>query len=326
MSILIKGENLKKYYPLKTGLFSGEKKFVRAVDGVDIFIKEGETLGLAGESGSGKTTLGKLLLGLVKPTEGTVRFRERDIFNIKNKIEMRKLRREMQIIFQDPFGSLNPRKTVRQILSKPYKIHKIVRKNELGKKVTELLEEVGLSPADLYIDRYPHEFSGGQRQRIVIARALSLQPKFIVADEPVSSLDISIRAQILNLMKELRRKFGLSFLYISHDLSVLRSLCDRVAIMYVGEIVELAPTDDLFMKPLHPYTEALLSSTPIPNPRKARIQKAIILKGEVASAIDPPSGCRFHTRCPIAISKCGQKKPKLVDIGGGRRLACNLRT
>lgn len=326
MTLLIEGRNLKKHYPLKSDLFFGAKKFLHAVDGVDVLIKEGETLGLAGESGSGKSTLGRLLCGFIQPTDGTVKFMGREISEIRKRKDIKELRRQMQIIFQDPMASLNPRKSVRQILSKPFKIHHVASSGELKKKSMELLEMVGICPAELYIDRYPHEFSGGQRQRIVIARAIALEPKFIVADEPVSSLDISIRAQILNLMKKLQREFGITFLYISHDLSVLRSLCDKVAIMYAGEIVEKARTDDLFATPLHPYTEALLSATPIPNPRKARGQKVTVLKGEAASSIDVPSGCRFHTRCPIAMPKCAQEKPKLVDIGAEHQVACNSRT
>ena len=319
--MLVKATDLKKHYTISKGFFSNEKRVVHALDGVDIEIKEHETVGLVGESGCGKSTVGRLLIGLIKPTSGTVEFMGSDIFELE-KDELNKIRKDMQIIFQDPYASLNPRKTVRQILSRPFIVHNRAQ-GDMGKTILNLLEEVGISPAHRYIDRYPHEFSGGQKQRVAIARALALQPRFVVADEAVSSLDISIRAQILNLMKGLGDKFGTTFLFISHDLSVVRSFCDKVLVMYLGKIVESADVDTLFTSPLHPYTKALLSATPIPNPRSTRNSERIVLSGDVPSPINIPVGCRFNTRCPHAFEKCRKEEPVLKEKGESC-VACHL--
>jgi oligopeptide/dipeptide ABC transporter ATP-binding protein len=319
---MLKATGLKKHYPVSKGFFSKENYVVHAVDGVDIEIKEQETTGLVGESGCGKTTVGRLLIGLLKPTSGSVQFMGSNIFDL-DKGELDKLRREMQIIFQDPYASLNPRKTVRQILSRPFIVHDRAQ-GDLENKILDLLETVGLSPAHRYIDRYPHEFSGGQRQRIAIARALALHPKFVVADEAVSSLDLSVKAQILNLMKALGEKFGTTYLFISHDLSVVRSFCDKVVVMYLGKIVESADVDDLFTSPLHPYTKGLLSATPIPNPRATRSAERIVLSGDVPSPIDLPTGCRFNARCPMATQKCLEEEPALRKTGENHMVACHL--
>lgn len=323
LNMLIRASGLKKYFPVSKGLFSKAEMFVHAVDGVDIDIKEKETTGLVGESGCGKTTLGRMLIGLIRPTAGTVQFMGSDIFEL-SRDEMRELRRDMQIIFQDPYASLNPRKTVRQILSRPFIVHDVAHGKELEEQILELLDTVGLGPAYRYIDRYPHEFSGGQRQRIAIARALALQPKFVVADESVSSLDLSVRAQILNLMKKLGSDFGSTYFFITHDLSVVRSFCDKVLVMYLGKIVESANTDDLFTTPLHPYSESLLSATPIPNPKLTREMERIVLTGDVPNPIDLPVGCRFNTRCPVAGPICCKSEPPLLDTGGNHLVACHL--
>lgn len=322
MKTLVEASALKKYFRVNEGWLSRGHKLVYAVDGVDLQINEGETVGLVGESGCGKTTLARLLLGLIEPTSGSVSFSGWNIFNLSKK-DMRKLRREMQIIFQNPYASLNPRKTIRHILSQPYCVHKLFKKKEIANKTSELLEIVGLNPPELYLDRYPHEFSGGQRQRIVIARAIALNPRFIVADEPVSALDISIRAQILNLMKKLQTDFNLTYLFISHDLSVVRSVSDRVAVMYLGDIVEVAETEELYENPLHPYTNAIISATPIPNPRIARKRKRLFLKGEPPSPINPPVGCRFNPRCPNCRPECKKTRPVLTRTKNDHFVACN---
>ena len=319
--MLMKATNLKKYYNISKGFFSQEKSVVRALDGVDIEIMEHETVGLVGESGCGKSTLGRLLIGLIKPTSGTVQFKGSNIFELE-KGELIKIRKDMQIIFQDPYASLNPRKTIRQILSRPFIVHNRAQ-GDMENTILNLLEEVGISPAYRYIDRYPHEFSGGQKQRIAIARALALQPTFVVADEAVSSLDISIRAQILNLMKDLGAKFGTTFLFISHDLSVVRSFCDKVIVMYLGKIVESANVNALFTSPLHPYTKALLSATPIPNPKTTRNSERIILSGDVPSPMNIPVGCRFNPRCPYAFEKCREEEP-ILKTKGESCVACHL--
>jgi peptide/nickel transport system ATP-binding protein/oligopeptide transport system ATP-binding protein len=323
MTILLKTEDLKEYFPVRGMWLRRDRKKVHAVDGVSFDIRKAETLALVGESGCGKTTIGRLLLRLIEPTSGTVHFMGHNIFDL-GKDEMRKLRREMQMIFQDPFSSLNPRKTVRHILGKPYRIHNIVEKDEVETKVLELLELVDLSPTQIFIDRYPHELSGGQRQRIAIARAVASHPKFIVADEPVSSLDTSIKAQIIGLMKALQKELQLSYLFISHDLAVVRSISNRVAVMYLGKIVELSNTEELFGSPLHPYTKALLSSTPIPHPKRSRDRKRIILSGEVPSPIDIPSGCRFHGRCPYRRPNCAEVEPDLHELAGEHFVACHM--
>jgi len=316
--ILLEVKNLKKYFLTGKGLFSRRER-VRAVDGITFSIYKGETLGLVGESGCGKTTTGKLILRLLEPTDGQVFFKGENIFKF-NKLRMKILRRKMQIIFQDPFASLDPRKTVGYTISEPLKIHRIAQRKIRLEKTLELAEKVGLTAEQ--IRRYPHQFSGGQRQRIVIARALAVNPHFVVADEPVSALDVSIQAQIINLMMDLQEEFNLTYLFIAHDLSVVKHISNRVAIMYLGKIVELASKDELFRLPQHPYTQALLSANPIPNPKIFR--KQIILQGDVPSPINLPSGCRFHTRCRYVMSICRENEPELKDIGNHHLVACHL--
>jgi oligopeptide/dipeptide ABC transporter ATP-binding protein len=296
---------------------------VHAVDNINFKIRRGETFGLVGESGCGKTTTARLMLNLIEPTSGEVYFLKENVFKIfqsKDKEEQLGLRRKMQLIFQDPYNSLDPRITVYDIISEPFIIHKHIPKKRWKEKVYELLSLVGLE--EYHAERYPHEFSGGQRQRICIARVLAVEPEFIIADEPVSSLDVSIRAQILNLLGDLQKKMGLTYLYISHDLSSVRQISNTVAVMYLGEIVELSDTDELFDEPLHPYTIALIQAVPIPDP-KAKIMR-IILPGEVPSPINPPSGCRFHPRCTKAMPICKEKKPEMHEISTDHRVACHL--
>ena len=319
--ILLEVRNLRKYYPVTKGfIFQRQVGAVKAVDGLSFFIRRGETLGLVGESGSGKTTTGRVILRLQEPTTGEALFEGRDLFTLR-KEELRRMRRNMQIIFQDPYSSLNPRMTVGDIIGEPLEIHNMARGREKVRRVQELLEVVGLSP--YHANRYPHEFSGGQRQRIGIARALAVNPKLIIADEPVSALDVSIQAQVLNLLEELQKEFGLTYLFIAHDLSVVKHISDRIAVMYLGRIVELAPTDELFSNPQHPYTEALLSAVPIPDPEMRR--ERIILPGDVPSPINPPPGCPFHTRCLYAQPSCRVDVPAFEDIGGGHYVACPIR-
>ena len=321
MQALVEVEKLKKYF-LVGGLFARGNK-VHAVDGVTFQIREKETMGLVGESGCGKTTTGRLILGLTKPTSGTVRFRGRDIFSLSKK-EMRNLRSEMQMIFQDPYGSLNPRKSVHQILSRPYKIHHIVSEDKIESKISELLEITNLTPPSFFMDKYPHELSGGERQRVALARAISLRPTLIVADEAVAFLDVSVKGKILNLMKELQNKFGLTYLYITHDLAVLRSMADRIAVMYLGKIVEIAEVEEFYKNPLHPYSQGLLSAVPIPDPKKTRTSSRITLGGEVPSPINPPSGCRFNTRGRYRKEICVRKQPQLVNVGCNHFVRCHL--
>jgi oligopeptide/dipeptide ABC transporter ATP-binding protein len=316
---IVNGIKLKKYFPIKEGIFSSTKEYIKAVDSVDIQIRKGETFGLVGESGCGKTTLGRILINLIPPTEGTLLFMGSSLTEI-NKSELRKLRPHMQIVFQDPSSSLNPRMTVKTIIGEPLKINKKYKGEELTAKVLELLNIVGLDEQHMY--RYPHEFSGGQKQRIGVARALALNPDFIVLDEPTSSLDVSVQAQILNLFKDLQEKFQLTYLFITHDLSVIKYISDRVGVMYAGKIVEFAPTKDLFWEQLHPYTKALLSAIPIPDPRLKR--QHIHLKGEVPSLISPPTGCRFHPRCPFAMPKCSESEPELKEFHKDHFVACFL--
>ena len=317
---LMEVKNLKKYFPLRGGFLSRATGEVRAVDGVSFSIRPMETLGLVGESGSGKTTVARAILRLSSITEGQVLFEGRDIFKLGRE-ELRKLRRRLQVIFQDPHASLNPRMSVEDIVGEAIVIHHLARGPEKKEKVVTLLEIVGLSAH--YLGRYPHEFSGGERQRIGIARALAVDPRLIVCDEPVSALDVSIQAQVINLLKDLQRRFGLSYLFIAHDLSVVRHIAHRVAVMYLGKIVELATKDRLYTSPQHPYTEALLSAVPIPDPTVK--QKRIVLRGEMPSPVNPPSGCYFHPRCPYAEPICRQKSPELVDLGEGHLVACHLR-
>jgi oligopeptide/dipeptide ABC transporter ATP-binding protein len=314
---LVKATNLKEYFPIKEGLFSSTKNYVKAVDDVSIEIQKGETFGLVGESGCGKTTLGRVLIHLIPPTAGTLVFMGSPLAEI-SKEELRKLRPHMQIVFQDPSSSLNPRMTIKQILSEPLKINKRFKGEELTRKVLDLLKTVGLDEQHLY--RFPHEFSGGQKQRIGVARALALNPDFIVLDEPTSSLDVSVQAQILNLLKDLQDKFKLTYLFITHDLSVIKFISDRVAVMYAGKIVEYAKTPDLFKDPIHPYTKALLSAIPIPDPRLR--SKHLHLKGEVPSLITPPPGCRFHPRCPEAKPGCEKEEACMKEIYKDHFVAC----
>jgi oligopeptide/dipeptide ABC transporter ATP-binding protein len=309
---LVQIRDLVKHFPV-----DGSDDVVRAVDGVTFSITPGETLGLVGESGCGKSTVGRCLLRLIEPTSGDVEFAGKDVLGA-GKSEMRDLRRDMQIIFQDPYASLNPRKTIRDIVGEPLKIHGLGDRQQRRERVGELLAQVGLDPQ--YMSRYPHEFSGGQRQRIGIARALALNPKLIVADEPVSALDVSVQAQVVNLLQDLQQKLGLTYLFISHGLAVVEHISTRVAVMYLGRIVEIAPALDLYSSPLHPYTKALLSAIPVPDPTQKRDR--IVLTGDVPTPINPPSGCRFRTRCPDAIDACAQVDPDLRELAPGHSVAC----
>ena len=309
---LISVHGLMKHFPVE-----GSDDVVRAVDGVSFDIYAGETLGLVGESGCGKSTVGRCLLRLIEPTAGSVQFEGKDILSL-NKKELREIRREMQIIFQDPYASLNPRMKIGDIVGEPLVIHNEGTKSERRDRVAELLRRVGLDPD--YMNRYAHEFSGGQRQRIGVARTLALNPKLIVADEPVSALDVSVQAQVVNLLQDLQEEFKLTFLFISHGLAVVEHISTRVAVMYLGRIVEIAGAAELYTEPLHPYTQALLSAIPIPDPKQKR--KRIILQGDVPTPINPPSGCRFRTRCPIAIEECSHIDPELREVSPGHQVAC----
>ncbi|MFD1176562.1 ABC transporter ATP-binding protein [Paenibacillus puldeungensis] len=317
--ILVDVRGLKKYFPIHKGLLSRVVGQVKAVDDVSLAIRKGETFGLVGESGCGKSTFGRVLLRLQGATEGQVLYQGRDIQQLGKK-DMRGLREEMQIIFQDPFGSLNPRFLVKDIIGEPLRVHRNMTAKQIDDRVVELMELVGLDASRR--NRYPHEFSGGQRQRIGIARAIALNPKFIVADEAVSALDVSVQSQVINLLMQLQRELGLTFLFIAHGLNVVRHISDRVGVMYLGKLVEVGETETLFAAPLHPYTAALLSAIPKPSP--GRVRERIVLQGDVPSPANPPTGCRFHTRCPFAAEKCSQVEPILTEVAPGRQVACHF--
>lgn len=320
MNVLIEARNIKKYFPLKSGFFKKNVLYVKAVDDVSFNIYEGETLGVVGESGCGKSTLGRTILRLHTPTGGSILFENNDIAKLSRE-NLRLKRKDMQLIFQDPFSSLNPRQTVGDIIGEPLYIHnKKMTYEERKKRVEDLLSLVGLSP--YHLRRYPHEFSGGQRQRISIARAIALNPKFVVCDEAVSALDVSIQAQVINLLMELQQKLKLTYLFISHDLSVVKHICDRILVMYLGKSMELTESAELFRNPLHPYTQALLSSVPVPDPHK-KVTHALLV-GDVPSPINPPSGCVFHTRCPKVMDVCSKIKPEFNEVENGHFVACHL--
>jgi oligopeptide transport system ATP-binding protein len=316
---LLRVDNLMMHFPIRRGVFQRQVGAVRAVDGVSFEVKRGETLGLVGESGCGKSTTGRTILQLYKPTAGDVTFDGVNLVTLKGE-HMRQMRRKIQMIFQDPYASLNPRMTVGQLVGEPLIVHNVATGAEINERVSHLLEIVKLNPA--FATRYPHEFSGGQRQRIGVARALALQPSFVICDEPISALDVSIQAQVVNLLEELQEQFNLTYLFIAHDLSMVKHISDRIAVMYLGVIVELASRDELHARPLHPYTQALLSAVPIPDPIADARRERIILKGDVPSPANPPSGCRFRTRCPIAEGICAESRPDFREIKPGHFVAC----
>jgi oligopeptide transport system ATP-binding protein len=319
--VILKVKDLVMYFPIRRGVFQRVTGYVHAVDGISFEIRKGETLGLVGESGCGKSTTGRTILQLYRATSGEVEFEGIDLIKTRGE-KLRLMRRRMQMIFQDPYASLNPRMTVEDIIGEPLIVHDIVRGEEIRKRVQELLNLVRLNPA--YIDRYPHEFSGGQRQRIGVARALALNPDLIVCDEPISALDVSVQAQVVNLLEDLQQEFHLTYLFIAHDLSMVRHISDRVAVMYLGIFAELADREELYGNPLHPYTNALLSAVPIPNPLVEEKRKRIILEGDVPSPVNPPSGCRFRTRCPLAENICAEKRPEWREVKKGHLVACHL--
>jgi oligopeptide/dipeptide ABC transporter ATP-binding protein len=317
---LLRVRNLQKLFPVRKSAFGRDAQFVHAVDGVSLDVARGETLGLVGESGCGKSTLARCIVRLLEPTAGEIEFDGREIAHLGART-LRPLRRELQIVFQDPYASLNPRKRVGSIVGTPMRVHRLAGRADRKRRVEQLLETVGLSPE--HYNRFPHEFSGGQRQRIGVARALAVKPTLVVADEPVSALDVSIQAQMLNLLDDLQNDFGLTYIFIAHDLSVIRHVSDRIAVMYLGQIVELAPAEELYDSPIHPYTEALLSAVPIPEVGVRDKRERIILVGDVPSPINPPSGCRFHPRCRYATEVCRKHEPPLRDFGPGRIAACH---
>ncbi len=319
MSVLLKVENLHKAFKVSSNRPGAPTLRLKAVDGVSFELKAGETLGLVGESGCGKSTTGKLLLRLIEPDSGTIQFEEKIVTDM-TKRQLTAIRRDMQMIFQDPYSSLNPRMRVGDIIGEPLVVHGLAKGNDVRTQVLALMQKVGLSPE--HYERYPHEFSGGQRQRIGIARTLAVQPRLVVADEPVSALDLSIQAQIVNLLKDLQEEFGLTYLFISHDLGIIEHVCDRVAVMYLGRIVEIASAEQLYLQPHHPYTEALLNAVPIPDPQRVREHQ--VLSGEIPSPIDPPNGCHFHPRCPYVQDICRQEYPPLRDQEGGHQAACHF--
>ncbi|AOT69794.1 ABC transporter ATP-binding protein [Geosporobacter ferrireducens] len=319
--ILLEVKNLKKYFPVRKGFFGGETQYVQAVDDVSFYIRKGETLGLVGESGCGKSTTGRTIIRLYDPTAGEVIFNGAEIGMMKEK-EMLPFRKKMQMIFQDPYASLNARMTVGDIIGEPLDIHGLASEKERLEIVHDLLKKVGLAPD--HAVRYPHEFSGGQRQRIGIARALAVKPEFIICDEPISALDVSIQAQVVNMLEDLQNEMGLTYLFIAHDLSMVRHISNRVGVMYLGKLVEIADRNELYEHPAHPYTQALLTAIPIPDPDVSKSKQRIILEGDVPSPLNPPSGCRFRTRCKYAMAKCAEIEPEMKDIGSGHMAACHL--
>jgi oligopeptide transport system ATP-binding protein len=319
--LLVEIKDLKKYFPIRSGIIiQREVAAVKAVDGVSFDILEGETLGLVGETGCGKSTTGRTILQLYRATSGSVKFEGQELTTLKGE-PLRKMRRKMQMVFQDPYASLNPRMSVGRIVAEPLVVHNIGTRKEREERVAELLELVGLNP--YFVRRYPHEFSGGQRQRIGLARSLALNPNFIVADEPISALDVSIQAQVVNLLQRLQQDLNLTYLFIAHDLSMVRHLCDRVAVMYLGKIAEVAESEELYTNPLHPYTQALLSAVPVPDPVVEEKRQRIILKGDVPSPVNPPKGCHFNTRCPVSIDVCYEQDPELIEVQPEHWVACH---
>lgn len=318
---LLEVEDLTMHFPIMAGVFRRQVGTVKAVDGIDFSIREGETLGLVGESGCGKSTVARAILRLYEPTSGHVRFRGEDIVQLDGE-PLRLLRRRMQMVFQDPQASLNPRMTVGSIVGEPLMEHGLGKGQALAPRIEALLESVGLEPS--FANRYPHEFSGGQRQRIGVARALALEPEFIICDEPIAALDVSIQAQVVNLLEELQERLGLTYLFISHDLGMVRHIADRVAVMYLGKIVELAPSDRLYVEPMHPYTRALMSAAPVHDPELEAQRERIVLRGDVPSPSDPPPGCPFHTRCPMAVPECSTRAPEWRELRPDHRVACHL--